>query len=86
MDDLYEFRVTGTIGPVIRSAIPELTSCRTERSWVLTGDAVGPADIARVLRLLEKFRIVETDIHVRRVTKSCPDDTQPTPRRGAPSA
>jgi hypothetical protein len=52
MADVYEFHVTGLIGPVVRSALPELTTGAGDRNSVLCGKADGPDDVDRVLRQL----------------------------------
>ena len=39
MNDDYEFRVTGLIGPLTRAAMPELDSYRYERETTLIGTA-----------------------------------------------
>ena len=68
MADLYEFRVAGEIGPVIRSAIPELTAHLADQCSILTGCAHSPHAFADVLRQLEVLGLVETEIFVCRVS------------------
>jgi hypothetical protein len=52
MAEVYEFHVAGLIGPVVRSALPELTTGAGDRNSVLCGKADGPDDVDRVLRRL----------------------------------
>jgi hypothetical protein len=52
MADIYEFHVAGLIGPVVRSALPELTSEHDCRSTLLSGSA----EPGEVTRLLEQLR------------------------------
>ena len=40
--EIYEFHVTGLIGPVVRAALPELTADPSARHSVLTGTAAEP--------------------------------------------
>jgi len=49
MPDIYEFHVGGLIGPVVRSALPELTSIDDGRQTRLFGTAVEPSDVDRLL-------------------------------------
>ena len=51
MTDIYEFHVTGLIGPVVRSALPELTSERDCRRTLLSGSAE-PGEVTRILEQL----------------------------------
>src|SRR5664279_4763661 len=51
--DVYEFHIAGTIGPVVRSALPELTAVVVPRFTVLTGTVPGPQDLQRLLDALE---------------------------------
>ena len=53
MPDLYEFEITGTIGPLIQSCLPGLDRV-AESGWtVLTGTVDGPDELRRVLDLLD---------------------------------
>lgn len=52
MAEVYEFHVAGLIGPVVRSALPELATGAGDRNSVLSGKADGPDDVDRVLRQL----------------------------------
>src|SRR5664279_3928259 len=40
--DVYEFHIAGTIGPVVRSALPEFSAVLVPRFTVLTGTVPGP--------------------------------------------
>jgi hypothetical protein len=51
MADIYEFHVTGLIGPVVRSALPELTSEPDCRRTLLSGSAE-PGEVSRLLEQL----------------------------------
>ncbi len=53
MPDLYEFGITGTLGPVIRSCLPELSTVAETRTTVLTGSVRGPAELRGLLDLLD---------------------------------
>ena len=53
MSDLYEFEITGTVGPLIRSCLPELDTVTESASTVLTGTVRGPDELRRVLDLLD---------------------------------
>jgi hypothetical protein len=50
--EIYEFHVAGLIGPVVRSALPELATGAGDRNSVLSGKADGPDDVERVLQRL----------------------------------
>jgi hypothetical protein len=50
--EIYEFHVTGLIGPVVRSALPELATGAGEKNSVLSGTANGPEEVDQVLRRL----------------------------------
>jgi len=60
--DIYEFHVAGLIGPVVRSALPELTTGAGDRNSVLSGRADGPDDVDRVLRRLGDAGLTPTHI------------------------
>ena len=64
---VYEFRVTGRIDPVIRSAIPELRFGATERSCILGGLVDGPVGLERLLDRLAGCKLDETEIRVHRI-------------------
>jgi len=54
----YEFRVAGSVGPVIRSAMSELTTTAEHRQTVLTGATGEPADINDMLALLGRAGLI----------------------------
>ena len=62
MADLYEFRVTGLIGPVVRSALPELTAECDSRHSVLTGTAADPEAVDELLRRLREAGLTASHI------------------------
>lgn len=64
MTDFYQFRVTGDIGPVICSAVPELNADPAERSVIFTGSVTGVDELACLLERLEELHLVETDIRL----------------------
>jgi hypothetical protein len=51
--DVCEFRIAGTIGPVVRSALPEFSAVVVPRFTVLTGTVPGPGDLQRMLDALD---------------------------------
>lgn len=53
MPELYEFEITGRMGPLIRSCLPELTPAAADQATVLTGTAQSPEHLHRVLDLLD---------------------------------
>ena len=65
---IYEFRVAGEIGPVIRSAVPELIAQPTECSCVLSGSVDEPDDLRRLLDHLAELHLVEAEIRIHRAT------------------
>ncbi len=67
MTDFYEFRVTGDIGPVICSAVPELTADPPEKSLIITGSVNGADEMARLLARLDELYLIETDIRIHRL-------------------
>jgi hypothetical protein len=64
MPELYEFEVTGRIGPLMRSCIPELTPTAEDQPTVLTGTARSPEDLQRVLDLLDTHGLPAQDIRI----------------------
>ena len=50
---VYEFRVTGAVGPLTRAAIPGFDAVVVPRFTVLTGRCRGPDDLQRLLTALE---------------------------------
>jgi hypothetical protein len=75
--ELYEIEITGSIGPLIQSCLPEF-GVVVESSWtVLTGTVHGPDDLHRVLDLLHTHGTPAVDI---RITPHR-DESKPTPQR-----
>ena len=64
MADVYEFHVAGAIGPVLRSALADLSANVPDRQSVLTGTADDPAVIDHVLRRLDACGLVPTEIRI----------------------
>lgn len=64
MADVYEFHITGLIGPVSRGALGELTVDSADRESVLTGIAHGPEELDGVLHRLDEFGLVPTEIRI----------------------
>lgn len=77
MADVYEFHVAGAIGPVLRSALADLSADVPDRRSVLSGIADDPGVIDDVLRKLDACGLVPTEIrisHENRWRASSPDD------------
>lgn len=53
MADIYEFEITGTIGPMVACGLPGLSTVAESSRTVLTGTAAGPDDLRRLLDLLD---------------------------------
>jgi hypothetical protein len=66
MAELYEFRVAGLIGPVIQSALPELTAEAGGRQSVLTGTAMTPDAVDCLLQQLQDAGLTESHILIAR--------------------
>ena len=64
MPDLYQFEITGTIGPLIRSCLPELDTVTESASTVLTGTVGGPDELRRVLDLLDANGTPALDVRI----------------------
>jgi hypothetical protein len=60
--EIYEFHVAGLIGPVVRSALPELATGAGGKNSVLCGKADGPEEVDRVLRQLGDAGLSPTHI------------------------
>ena len=61
---LYEFEITGTIGPLIQSCLPGLSTIAETRWTVLTGTVPGPDELHRVLDLLHAQGTPALDIRI----------------------
>ena len=61
MADIYEFHVAGLIGPVARSALPELITGPGDTNSVLSGQG-GPDDVDDMLQRLGDAGLTTTHI------------------------
>jgi len=66
---VYEFHVAGLVGPVVRSALPELSTHAGARLSVLSGTVNGPEDIDDLLQRLSDHGLVATHILIARETR-----------------
>jgi hypothetical protein len=64
--DVYEFRVAGLIGPVLRSALPELVAIAAAPSTTLTGRTSTPDALDDILRRLRNQGLTTTFILITR--------------------
>ncbi|HEY5877673.1 MAG TPA: hypothetical protein VIU11_02100 [Nakamurella sp.] len=65
MAAIYEFQVSGQIGSVIRSALPEMqTFEETCGARTFRGTAGGPQDIGRLLDLIRSLDLVVEELHI----------------------
>jgi hypothetical protein len=71
-DQVYEFRVADLVGPVTRSALPELTAHAGSPGTVLTGRAAGPTEFDGLLRRLGEQGLSVTHIVISTSTRWCP--------------
>ena len=62
--DVYEFHIAGTIGPVVRSALPEFSAVLVPRFTVLTGTVPGPGDLQRLLDALDAHDSPAVDVRL----------------------
>lgn len=62
MPAIYEFHVTGLIGPVVEAALPDLTSLPAPKHCVLTGTADEPMDVQTLLAKLTDHGLVADHI------------------------
>ena len=69
MAEIYEFRVAGLIGPVVRAAMPELSADNWSPHSVLTGTADGPDDVDGLLRRLTDHGLVASHIRISNQTR-----------------
>jgi hypothetical protein len=75
MAQMYEFHITGLIGPVIEAALPELTPQADPRHSVLTGRANEPRDVDTLLDKLTDHGLVADHIVIASNTRwqgTCP--------------
>lgn len=64
MPDVYEFGITGTIGPLIESCLSGLSTVAESPWTVLTGTVDGPAELRRVLDLLDARGTPARDVRI----------------------
>jgi hypothetical protein len=64
--EVYEFHVTGMVGPVVRAALPELSADAQNRVSVLTGTAASPEDVDDLLRRISDAGLKTTHILITR--------------------
>ena len=72
MSERYEFGITGQIGPLIRSCLPELIAAEEGESTVLTGTAEDPTDLKHLLDLLNTRGLTPLDIRLTYRTEAEP--------------
>lgn len=65
---VYEFRVSGRLGPVLRSALPELSAATAGSSTIITGCLREAAEIEALLHQLSQFGATITVIHLSKVS------------------
>ena len=82
--DVYEFHIAGTIGPVVRSALPEFSSLLVPRFTVLTGTVPGPGDLQRLLDALEAHDSRAVDVRLTGDTAAAALPRSDTGGRGEP--
>jgi len=51
--ELYEFTISGTIGPIIQSCLPGFSTIAETGCTVLTGTVADPAELRRLLERLD---------------------------------
>ena len=64
MAAIYEFQVAGQIGPVIRSALPEMRTFEESSGRRLRGTATERGDIDRLLELIRTLDLVVQRLHI----------------------
>lgn len=64
MPDLYELKVTGSLGPLMRACLPEFTAVAETPATVLTGSVGGADDLRRLLDLLDAHGTPPLDIRI----------------------
>lgn len=64
MPELYEFTITGSIGPMIQSCLVGFSPIAESRWTVLTGTAANPAELRRVLDHLDAHGTPVLDIRI----------------------
>ena len=69
MAEVYEFHVTGVVGPVVRAALPELSADSQSRVSVLTGTAASAEAIDELLRRIGNAGLKTTHILITRESR-----------------
>lgn len=64
MLDIYEFDITGTIGPLIQSCLPGFSAVERAPRTVLTGTVASADDLRRVLDLLNAHGTPARDVRI----------------------
>lgn len=65
MAAIYEFQVSGQIGSVIRSALPEMqTFEEASGARTIRGTAGRPQDVGRLLELIRSLNLVVEWLHI----------------------
>jgi hypothetical protein len=72
VSDVYEFEITGTVGPLIASCLAEFDVVAESVWTVLTGTVDGPDGLRRMLDLLDAHGNPALDIRI------TPREDQPT--------
>ena len=62
MADVYEFRIRGRIGPVVRSAFPELETTCAVPGTRLNGRGGDAAEVCELLHRLDDEGLIATDV------------------------
>ena len=81
---VYEFHIAGTIGPVVRSALPEFSAVLVPRFTVLTGTVPGPGDLQRLLDALDAHDSPAVDVRLTGDTAAAALPRSDTGGRGEP--
>ena len=64
--ELYDFAITGTIGPLLASCLPGLRTVAESEWTVLTGSVASPDDLHHLLDLLDAHGLPPLDIRITR--------------------
>ena len=64
MDTSYEFRVAGRLGPVLRSALADLSPSVEQRQTILSGTVADREELCRLLARLRELRLDAVDIRL----------------------
>jgi hypothetical protein len=64
MTAIYEFHVSGQVGSVIRSALPEMQTFEESGGRTLRGIAAERRDIDRLLESIQLLNVVVQQLHI----------------------